>query len=108
MPKATFLADTTTAIKNAPEIALGASRGKRVTFNFAQLQSETVSEQNNVIDNLDTLVNRLKYLCTQSIINAPECDNNSAGSWVPSFGYTVGGPIYVSVTGGSSTVTYTA
>lgn len=106
MSKATFLADPATAIKNAPVIPLGAARDKRVTFNLAQLQAETPTVQSTVIDGLSSSVNRLKYLCTQSMVNAPECDSNSAGSWVPSFGYSENGSIYVSASGGSTNVSY--
>lgn len=103
--EALFMLDPVTAIKNAPEVPIAATRNSRVLFNIAQLQSEDVTTQNTTIDGLQSLVYN-RYLCTESMINAGTCNNNSSGNDVPNFGYTIGGNIYVSGSGNGSTVQY--
>ena len=107
MTKAAFLADPVAAIKNAEVIPVGNTRTphSRLQFNFAQIQSEALATQTATIDNLDTIVAN-RYMCTQDVVNATSCHVNNGGPYVPSFGYTLGGDIYISATDSSSAVSF--
>lgn len=108
MSEATFLADPSTAIKNATVVPVGniSSPPKRLLFNMAQLQSESTTTQATTIDGITTAIPH-RYLCTENMVGATDCSNNGTMGWTPNFGTVANGDIYVSENNNASTITFT-
>lgn len=89
LSKTAFLADPTTAIKNASLIPVGNTYlASRRIFNIAQLESENTTLKNTTIDNLDVVIDN-RYLCTQSQVGATSCHTNNDAVHTPGTGYTL-------------------
>lgn len=88
MTKETFLANPTTAIKNAPTIAVGSTGmfTSRNLFNLAQLESENGTIQTTTTNNLTTAI-AYRYLCTQNQVGATNCGYNNQTVHSPGTGY---------------------
>ncbi len=77
MSKATFLANPTTAIKNAPLLPVGtAPLASRNIFNLAQLQSEPSAIQNTTLQYLTQFI-PYRYLCRESKVGSTNCSYNN-------------------------------
>lgn len=77
MSKAQFLANPTTAIKNAPLLPVGtAPLASRNIFNLAQLQSESVTTQNSTLQNITNFI-AYRYLCRESKVGSTNCSYNN-------------------------------
>lgn len=107
MSKAQFLANPTTAIKNAPLLPVGtAPLASRNIFNLAQLQSESATTQNSTLQNITNFIT-YRYLCRESKVGSTNCSYNNELVFSPGTGTTLGGDIYAPATGDNTYIFYT-
>ncbi len=110
MTKAQFVADPTTAIRNATVLPIGRAIApmSRVQFNMPQLLSETLTVQATTVTNLKSSV-LSRFLCATLMAGANDCHyNNLGGTQYPGFSYTTDGPIYGSIHDGDGYIQTTA
>ena len=106
MPKATFLANPETAIKNAPLLPVGtAPLASRNIFNVAQLQSETATIQNTTLQNITSFI-AYRYLCRENKAGSTNCSYNNELVFSPGVGKVLDGDIYAPATGDNSYIFY--
>lgn len=106
MSEATFMANPEEAIKNAPVVPVGNTRWtERLIFNLAQLESEAATTQTATLNALTSSVAH-RYMCTENVVGATNCSNNSNMGWTPGFGKSQGGDIYVSASNSGGGVAF--